>query len=372
MGNGCYMKMLNCCKENEESHKGDINVIIKNIENNIYNNYKNENSLKNDNNKNEHKVIKTKSQQSSRNSSLNKSKNEVVEGEGSSPPLVEQNFSGGNKTFQIFNRSPSTQKKKNSISNNLILNKDEKNYDDTFIEPKTKLILTGDLFYENKIEIDKYGMKNGLRQKNDGTAIFGIKNKNDENDSNFYDCLLNLENLDENNNGLHITGKVFKIYFDKKERIYILYFIHNSLILYYKINDSVCFDIDKDYYLILGDIFLTINVKKLNTNQKQINIQAEIENENPKKYFFNQNEMPIKIGRKNCNINIPKLSISILHSIIYFSEDKFYYKDSKSTNGSSLLIREDDILRIKGDMSFKLEDVSFKIREIDIDSEIKK
>ena len=35
-----------------------------------------------------------------------------------------------------------------------------------------------------------------------------------------------------------------------------------------------------------------------------------------------------------------------------------------STNGSTLLIREDDSLKIKGEMNFKLENISFKIKEV--------
>ena len=75
--------------------------------------------------------------------------------------------------------------------------------------------------------------------------------------------------------------------------------------------------------------------------------------------------MPIKIGRINCNINISKPSISKTHSIIDFMDDNFYYKDCGSTNGSTLLIREDDTLKINGTMSFKLEDISFKIKEVE-------
>ena len=74
--------------------------------------------------------------------------------------------------------------------------------------------------------------------------------------------------------------------------------------------------------------------------------------------------MPIKIGRVNCHINIPRPSISKLHSIVDFSNDSFYYKDCGSTNGSTLLVREDDNLKISGEMSFKLEDFSFKIKEV--------
>ena len=35
-----------------------------------------------------------------------------------------------------------------------------------------------------------------------------------------------------------------------------------------------------------------------------------------------------------------------------------------STNGSTLIIKESDTLKIKGEMNFKLEDVPFKIQEI--------
>ena len=92
-------------------------------------------------------------------------------------------------------------------------------------------------------------------------------------------------------------------------------------------------------------------------------MQTEIENEKPKKYFFRPKEMPIKIGRINCNINITKPSISKIHSVIDFTDDNFYYKDCGSTNGSTLVIKKDDTLKISGTMNFKLENKSFKIKE---------
>ena len=42
----------------------------------------------------------------------------------------------------------------------------------------------------------------------------------------------------------------------------------------------------------------------------------------------------------------------------------FYYKDENSTNGSTLLIKEDDFLKLRGKMNFKLEDVGFTIKEL--------
>lgn len=201
-------------------------------------------------------------------------------------------------------------------------------------------------------------MKNGLRHIKDGTSIFGIKNTKIKNsDTPQYDCFLNIKNPEE-------KGKIFKIYFDKNKKNYILYFLHNALILYYKINDYIYFDTDKDYYFILGNVFLTINIKEISSYNKQINIQIETENEKEKEYSFKQSEMPIKIGRINCNINISNNSISKIHCFINYSNNKFYYKDSNSTNGTSLLIREDDYLPIKGEMFFKLDNASFKIKEI--------
>ena len=78
--------------------------------------------------------------------------------------------------------------------------------------------------------------------------------------------------------------------------------------------------------------------KNPDTKEKKIQIQTEIENEKPNKYTYTPKEMPIKIGRVNCNIKIPRPSISKLHSILDYANDNFYYKDCGSTNGSTLFI----------------------------------
>ena len=144
--------------------------------------------------------------------------------------------------------------------------------------------------------------------------------------------------------------------------------MHSSLLLYYKINNFIYFDPGKDYFLILGSIFLTVYVEKnlTSTKDKKINILVELENEEPKRYTFNQNQTPITIGRLNCEVIIPKSSVSKHHSVIEFSNslEMFYYRDLGSVNGSTLIIKEDDYLKIKGEMNFKLEDVPFKILEM--------
>ncbi len=296
------------------------------------------------------------------------------------------NISLYNNTFQILNNTQQyiTFSNMNFLKNNLIngnqilksiynsrINSSVINFSrlnsklEDLLDVNIKLIITGDLFLNRTIEINKFGMKNGLRQKKDGVAIFGCKEEN--NKQGLYDYYIDLNLLKKQKKGKkkNIKGQIFVIFLDKKEKIFSLNFVHSSLLLYYKINNNLAFEIDKDYYLILGDILLTINVKRsINSNGKMVNIQVETEDEKPQKYSFEEKEVPIKIGRVNCNINISKSSISKLHSIIDFDNNNFFYKDSQSTNGSTLLIKEDDILKIKGEMNFKLEDISFKIKEI--------
>lgn len=385
MGNGVYFKLIGCCQTDKNLKNVDIDI-DGNIKNMNYIKYKNNLNKQHTNedeaqNKNDPKIIATKSKQSSRSGSQNKVR-QIYAGDNSSNK--DPNISLCNNTLQMNN---SSLMKNNLIQNNLckmrFLNNNpideiryinpinntnnNKDINGKSIDIKTKLVLFGELFSNEQIEINRYGIKNGLRQEKDSLAIFGIKEENNNsNELVNIDCdyYLDIEKLDENNNNNKISGKVFEIYINKITKKYELYFLHNSLILYYKINNNISFDLDKDYYLILGDIFLTIIIKKSNeTNEKIIHIQTEIENEKPKKYSFGPKEMPINIGRINCNINISKPSISKKHSIIDFKDDNYYYKDCGSTNGSTLLIREDDILKINGIMSFKLEDISFKIRE---------
>ena len=142
---------------------------------------------------------------------------------------------------------------KNSIINfNQIGNQ---NLKDNVFDIKTKLLLNGHLFSNETIEINKYGMKNGLRKRQDGLSIFGILDKNNDlQNINTCDYYINIEKINENNNE-NISGRVFEIYINKKNKSYTLYYLHNTLILYYKINNKVFFDLDKDYYLILGEYF---------------------------------------------------------------------------------------------------------------------
>ena len=237
----------------------------------------------------------------------------------------------------------------------------------------SKLLLTGDLFFGKELIITDSGMINSKKNKKDGFTIFGLRNSKDIPELNI-DFIINFDKPTEEFGNIEaLSGKVFEIIFNKKTKEYTLFFVNPYLYLYYKINNFIYFFPQRDYFLFVGKIFLSINIEKVDSDQI-INIQvdntAEKKEENKEeinnKYKFNQNKNTIKIGRINCDINIPEKCISKIHGIIEFSKinQQFYYKDMNSTNGTTLLIKKDDFIKISGEMNFKLEDVNFKIQEI--------
>jgi hypothetical protein len=313
MGNGVFL----CCSQKKTNLQGDLDI-------------------KNDFDEKDYVIIKSR---------------DIIQKDSSEQNVIRTDSKNSSKNASLRSKGL----KKNSLNS---INKIS--IDETIAN--TKLHLMGELFFYTIVEIDDNGMSSGLRNSNDNIAIFGFKPEIQTGPPKC-DFYINLKNDDKKNN-----DNVFKIYYDKNKKSYILYFIHPSLILYYKITDVIYFKMNKEYYLILGDIFVTINIIRNNANEKQINLRMELENEKPLKYTFKQSEAPIKIGRNKCTINIPKASISKLHGIIYYEKDLFYFKDANSTNGSSLLIKEDDVIKIKGEMNFKLENTPFTIKEVENDT----
>ena len=245
-------------------------------------------------------------------------------------------------------------------------NDEKKNY--------SKLLLTGDLFFNKEIIINDSGMINSKRNKKDGYTIFGLKNSVDISGQLNNDFIINFKRDEGVIGNIETeTGKVFEIIFNKERKEYTLYFINPYLYLYFKINNFVYFYPGKDYFLFVGKIFFSINIERKG-NEQIINIQVDntckdienIEKINQKFSFSSEKKSIIKIGRVDCDINVYEKCISKVHGVIEFSKinQKFYYKDMKSTNGTTLLIKKGDFLKIKGEMFFKLEDVTFKIQEI--------
>ena len=302
------------------------------------------------------------------------------------------NNNTNNNNDTNINNNNSNEHIKNTETNNSITYSNNKNNKDSFLSfsnfpisppqesiciPKElKLLLSGSLFFDKEIIITNKGMLNGLRNKEDGQVFFGLKSTKDYTGTYYNDFVLNFQyNSSEINDSS--TSRVFDITFSKRTRDYVFYMIHNSLIVYYTISSSVYFEQDKDYIMLIGNVFATFVVKKIENNKRVINIEIENDeinnnslvqsnNNGNETYSFEESETPITIGRINSKITINKPSISKNHAVIEFSKslNKFYYKDLKSTNGSILLLKDDDTLIIKGEMNFKLENVPFKIKEI--------
>ena len=240
-----------------------------------------------------------------------------------------------------------------------------------FIDPipptTNKLLLTGDLFHGNNLIIDNQGLKNGLRKKKDGQAFFGISNQKDYTGNYYNDYIIKSVDIGNNTYSTNCAGRLFDISYCKKTGEYQLYMINNNIFLYYFIEQNFYIEKDKDYMILLGKVFLTVTQKENNDKKKMLFIRVEYEdNDNVDDYHFNEEDMPITIGRKKCKINIDNNSLSKVHGIMHFSQElkKFYYVDNKSTNSSIFILKEDDSLKIKGEMKFKLNEVLFRIMEL--------
>ena len=391
------LNVLNCCSREDIHKKSEINIqgdnstennqstinnktyekdkaselkseslIIKQTEGNITNENKN-------NKKEENKKVKinTKNKENQKNNKKSKSKNkhnkEIIAKKDETMTVEDQNKILSN-IFKYRSSSrkdirPSIIHKDSVITlNDLALTL--KNTDEIH-ENGSKLLISGELLFYKEIIIQTYGLKNTRRKQSDDHVYFGLKNqKNPSSCFHYNDIIINYVPCEETESVETTTGRVFEIFYNKTSKDYTLKFLHPNLILYYKINNYVYFNTGKEYYLLLGNVFITINVIKNSPMEKAIVIQIENENNN---YTFNQNQTPIKIGRTNNNdLPIYSQSISKRHGIIEFSNNiqSFYYKDLGSTNSSTLLIKENDNLKIKGIMNFKLEDTPFRIQEI--------
>lgn len=231
-------------------------------------------------------------------------------------------------------------------------------FNENFKNINTKLKLTGELFSNKKLIIYKCSLKQSMKKESNGIISFGISYTNNS----IYDYILDkniAEKIDKNKK--YNNNKLFDIFLDQNEKVYMLYFMHNSLLLYYKINEKLNLDFDRDYYFIIGKIFMSIKIK--NSKKLKINIEFKPENDKTKKYIFELKDLPIKIGKKDCTINIPSISGSKLQSQIVYDNGSFWYKEENSKNGETLVLKEDDYLKIKGKMNFKLEDIPFTIEE---------
>jgi hypothetical protein len=373
-------EQINIESTNLKTNSNNITINTLNTLNNNNNNNNTNNSNYNTNNSNNNTNINEKNSDSSSNS---KNKHLSLKTVPSKKRVLYSNSISHNHlninkiinldskkgTNSIISKSNASKNKSNNTIitlNDLILinqNQEEKNNEII----GSKLLLSGELIFWKDIIISSNGIKNSLRKEKDDHVYFGIKNITNKFGEPFNDLIINFFYQKEDSELVETnTGTVFEIFYNKSLREYILRFLHPNLILYYKINTFVYFSLGREYYFLLGNIFMSFNVRKLSPIEKIINIKVEIDNNKPMIYSFSQNQAPIRIGRSNGEINIFNSSISKKHAIIEYSKNSqsFYFKDMGSTNGSTLIVRQGDTLKIKGEMNFKLEDVPFKIQEI--------
>ena len=226
---------------------------------------------------------------------------------------------------------------------------------DTEVLSTQELLLTGDIFWNKDLNIDRMGIKSGNRKKNYGNVIFGVgENEN-------FDFILNLKKKDSFLDNK--SYEIFSIEYDKNEEKFDIKVLKKDL--------KILHLIDYDFYLqnflninlYIGKIPIEINTFRVNEGILDIIINKE------KKYTFNKNEVPISIGRVNSKINIKNNSISKNHAIIDYSSefDAFFIRDLGSTNKTFFELSTEGCSSMKliGCMEFKIFDSKFQIRVIE-------
>jgi hypothetical protein len=226
---------------------------------------------------------------------------------------------------------------------------------DTEVLSTQELLLTGDIFWNKDLNIDRMGIKSGNRKKNYGNVIFGVgENEN-------FDFILNLKIKDSLLDNK--SCEIFSIEYDKNEEKFDIKVLKKEL--------KILHLIDYDFYLqnflninlYIGKIPVEINTFRVNEGILDVIVNKE------KKYTFNKNEIPISIGRVNSKINIKNNSISKNHAIIDYSSefDAFFIRDLGSTNKTFFELSTDGCSSMKliGCMEFKILDSKFQIRVIE-------
>ena len=305
----------------------------------------------------------------------------IIKTELNSSIISLKNYNNNKKELNSFNNNNINKNNNHNYNNNTYnkLNENPSNINLTQISfgnldysfgnnliTSNKLLLRGNLFFNKELIITQNGLINSLRKKTDGQTYFGVSDLKDYTGTFYNDFILNITEEKNENEIVSHTGRIFGISYSKITNDYQIYLMNTNYFLNYEINNLFYFQNEKENLIILGKILITIIQREI-TKEKFLEIKVEVEGENEDKTFnFQKKDSPITIGRANCSINLNYSFISKKHSLIEFSEqyNKFYYKDLMSTNGSVLILKEDDTLKIKGDMKFKLNDINFHILEL--------
>lgn len=228
---------------------------------------------------------------------------------------------------------------------------------------QTFLFLTGDLLLNKDIIITETGCKYSLRNTNnttDNVVYFGVTSEAN-------DVLIKNPYSASNASYSKYQERLFGIRIDKEKLQYRIFTEHIEYPLYCLLTDVFYFYINTTYSLKLGNVVLLFTPMISDNDDDSKVIEIKIENvQTQHKLYFEDKQMPISIGRKDCGINIQHHSISKQHGMLAYSqsEKSFYYNDTNSKNGSFLVVNYGYSLLIQGEMFFVFGNWSFKLWEL--------
>jgi hypothetical protein len=244
-----------------------------------------------------------------------------------------------------------------------------------------------DLFINyNIVQIDENGLHNCDKNTKYNKVIFKLNQEinipspahfsTSDNNINKIDNNHYYEENDINANTILLSNKIdpkqnkslsiFSVHYNRDSNKYILTSLSDEIYFSLEIwsNKNMHLDNLKRYYIQLSDIIISILPNNIEKNIKIKILNLDTDDKNKHKYFFDKNNLSIKIGRNDCNININKESISKVHLIIDYDKfvNKYYIRDNYSTNGSLIILKKGKDIELKDKMFFFSEKVHFTLK----------
>ena len=270
---------------------------------------------------------------------------------------------------KTYNKSNSNANSNQIIKNNFTLNKTNQNK----AEPEKlcldlEILNSWNLPKGLQLHIDKYGLKNSIRNEKDGITYFGFQSEEELNTNPYIDYLLGPKDQEYDE---QFIGKHFQIRFDEKSKKYYIKDLGNGFGTFIKLIKETKI---KDNLLInIGETYIVFSFK--NETEKEIIIKIFTGDEQCNTYFFNSdNEKNIIIGRapKLCNVFVEDKMLSRIHCCVNYKEEQkddgikkkgWYIRDGnmegkKSTNDTWFYSAEETL--INDGMIFKTNHNLFK------------
>jgi len=280
------------------------------------------------------------------------------------------NFKNNDKTNDKSNNNDIRMEEDTIISKEKL---NEGNISDEEIKNASKIILEeidGNLFNNQKIEINAGGMKGG-RGKKDGFVIFGQKNyKNEQNDIFKPDFELNL-------NEYLPYPYIFVIYYKKEVKSYFIRAFagkgSDNKILFIKLKNNDKFILKQRELISAGNKIFQID--QINDNALEIiNLEKKRHHHNSSSsnaYVFKGNKhKTVTLGRsQECDYSFPKdKSFSRFQTTFEYDENKKEWsiidgKDKKSSTNGTWILGSHSFL-IKNEMMVEILNSKILIKEI--------